>query len=62
MQEWQALPVRCFFKKGGTAGTHVRTAPAIIMANDVSIVQLDGFVDSGDLLLSDAEIDHRHLR
>lgn len=62
MQEWRALPVRCFFKKGGAAGTHVRTAPVIIMANDVSVVQLDASEYAGDFVLPDAQVDHRHLR
>ena len=50
------------FQKSGTAGTHVRTAPVIIMANDLSIIQLDVSIDSGNLFLPYAQIDHCHLR
>ena len=50
------------FQKGGAAGTHVRTAPVIIMANDVSIIELNGSVNSGNLFLPDSQIDHCHLR
>ena len=32
------------------------------MANDVSIIELDGSVNSGNLFLADSQIDHRHLR
>lgn len=39
MDKWESS-VPDFSKKGGTAGTHVRTAPVIIMANDVSIREL----------------------
>lgn len=53
---------RIFLKKSGAAGTHVRTAPVIIMANDVSIIELNGSVNSGNLFLPDSQIDHCHLR
>mgnify|MGYP001630484106 CR=1 FL=1 len=39
MDKWESLSSG-FFKKSGTAGTHVRTVPVIIMANDVSIREL----------------------
>ena len=34
----------------------VRTAPVIIMANDVSIIELDGSINSGNLFLPDTQI------
>lgn len=49
------------FQKSGTAGTHVRTAPVIIMANDMSVVQLDTSEYTGNFVLSDSQIDHCHL-
>ena len=39
MDKWASLSSG-FFKKGEAAGTYVRTAPVIIMANDVSISKL----------------------
>ena len=56
------VPIRGFNEKGGAAGTHVRAAPVIIMANDVSIIQLDASEYAGNFVLPDTQVDHGNLR